>query len=257
MGEKKGKDEKRIADEATLKLARDEFAPVLKKLELETEERNLIAELEKGLITPQDATKVRKLRELILKYQDTLEKKLAKEKKKKEIKELLDRFENLRVVIQTEKELLEALSPQERTVEIDTGDFVLEFSVKPLEPGDDLSIVNVDEGLLEKISTKERLLLRKGRAGQLRSKKEKEQYELLLAKMEQNRLRHFADEAHKAAEFLATFLSPPDDFEKAYDFWMSQTVGLRTVAVIKTIEALGLSDRDVNKLFQLNRISRI
>lgn len=247
-----------IAQERLLELARRQFAPVLKKLPLEPEEREIIEALENEELESADSLKIKKLREILKKYSDDVHKRLKSERKRQRFDQLVEDLENLKLVLKTEKELLEVFKPKaEKRIQVDTGDYVLEFRVKPIEPGDDLSMVNMDERILEQLTAAERVKLRKGMTGMLKNEKEEEEYLELMFKLDQLRMKSLAKETENVAKFLATFLSPPDDKKKALEFWKAQSTALQSVALIKTLEALGLSKDETDKLFRLNKVSGI
>jgi len=253
-----GKTEDQIAKETLMQLAKKQFLPALKEIDLNKEERALVKELEEGSVKADDDLKIKQLRKLFIKYKDKIKKTITSKKARDKLEKTLKDLEDFKVILKTERELLEVFNPdRERRVRIDTGDYVLEFKVKPIEAGDDLSVVNMDERLLGELTASERAKLQKGLAGTIQNEKEEEEYLELMLKLDQLRLKNFAKEAEKTAKFLATFLSPPEDKKKALEFWKAQPTALQTVALIKTLDALGFSKEETDRLFRLNKVSRI
>jgi len=252
------KTDEQIAKEALLELAKNQFLPALKKLKLAADEQELVRELEEGEIKASDDLKTKYLRELFIKYRDEINEAIKSKKQRDRLEKTLDDLKNFRAVLRTERELLEVFKPdREKRIRINTGEYILEFKVKPIEPGDDLSIVNMDERILERLTAAERVKLRKGMTGMLKNEKEEEEYLELMFKLDQLRMKSLAKETENVAKFLATFLSPPDDKKKALEFWKAQSTALQSVALIKTLEALGLSKDETDKLFRLNKVSGI
>lgn len=252
------KTDEQIAKEALLELAKDQFLPALKKLKLAADEQELVKELEESEIKASDDLKIKRLRELFVKYKDEIDKTIKSKKQKNRLEKTLEDLENFKAVLKTERELLEVFKPdREKRIRINTGEYILEFRVKPIEPGDDLSMVNMDERILEQLTAAERVKLRKGMTGMLKNEKEEEEFLELMFKLDQLRMKSLGKETENVAKFLATFLSPPDDKKKALEFWKAQSTALQSVALFKTLEALGLSKVEADKLFRLNKVSGI
>lgn len=252
------KAEERMVGEALLKLAREQFLPGLKLLNLTPKEQEIIKELEDGKIKASDSVKVGQIRQIYVKYHDQIAENLKTAKQRKEFEKFMENIKEFRAIIETERELLEVLKPYEdKWIKIDTGDYLLKFKVKPIEPGDDLSVMNVDEHIMSELSAYERNLLARGTSGNLKSEQEEEKYLEIVSKMEQQRIANLAKEIEKTANFLGTFLSPPEDKAKAVEFWKRQNIAMQTIALTRTLEALGLAGRSVERLFQVNKIARI
>ena len=67
-----GKTEDQIAKETLMQLAKKQFLPALKEIDLNKEERALVKELEEGSVKADDDLKIEQLRKLFIKYKDKI-----------------------------------------------------------------------------------------------------------------------------------------------------------------------------------------
>jgi len=232
----------------------EEFIKFIPPDKLNKEEKALIEKIKKGKIDPKDPKTVKKVKNLLKKFSKEISKGLEVSEAKEEIEKDLEESKKFVKLIRDERELFK-LFPSENIIKVPVpgkDDVLVEFKVKPIEKGDDLSILNIDTQVLEDLPDPDKLILAKERSGAKLTKEERdrlEEIQLLLFEKSNANIPEMMDAMN---EFLAKFITPPDcngDIKERKRFWQHTPFKFRVDVMTEALEVLGLGPETSERLF--------
>lgn len=158
--------------------------------------------------------------------------------------------EEFNSIIKTEDELLEIFSPKRLEIKLLYQGNLFNFTVKQIEPTDDLSILELDSNLYADLNEEDMAIVDKLSKGEELTKEE----QAYVTKRDKERRQESTEERmNKVHNVLAQFVTPPDfegDIDKRLEFWGTVDFLFKTFLFAQVLRALGFDQDSMVKLFQ-------
>ncbi len=158
--------------------------------------------------------------------------------------------EEFKEIIETEKDFLDLFNDERLEIQVVYDDKLLKFTVKPIEPGDDMSFLDTDANQYLDLKDEEIKVIEKVNKKKRLNKKEKKIYERL-AKNEGGAMSSTA--LKMMHQLFAQHITPPElggDKEARLAFWVKAPFNLKILLFEATMRALGLDQGTTLRLFR-------
>ena len=153
-------------------------------------------------------------------------------------------------IISTEDELVELFSPQRFEISIVYKQKLLKFTIKPMAPGDDLSVLDVDQQVYANLTEEEKKIIEKIGKGEELTEEESKTIQDSNKRARQETASNQLGRMHL---ILAQFVTPPEfdgDIDKKVKFWEGVDFILKTFLTNQIMDKLGFHPDAMVKLFQ-------
>lgn len=181
------------------------------------------------------------------------DKKVIKPQKKKEQEKFEKEFEE---VIESEDDLLKEFSPERFNIQViytsplTKTPKLYKFTVKPIEPGDDLSLLDIDKDIYSDLRPEEKAIMEKLQRGETLTEDDFKIMQKAEAEARKKTADKVLDQTHTV---LSQFVTPPDfggDLEKRKEFWINADFMFKMFLFTEVVNRLGLNQQTLIKLFQ-------
>lgn len=194
-------------------------------------------------LTPEEIADIKKAQEEAKEYEE----KVLKPKEEQEQIEAKAEFDS---IISSERELLKLFSTERFKIQVIYDKKLLNFTITPVKPGDDLSYLELDQLTYMDFTDEEKTVLDKMAKGEATD----EDMDVLMKKAS-SKNKDMAEQAiNIMIRVLANYVTPPDfngDIDARMKFWETQVdINLRTFLATVVMDRLGLSFNKTAQLFQ-------